>query len=320
MVLYTAEAILGEPLSDKQAEDLSVLAWLVQLQTSYILVCDDIVDRSTIRRGQSTWWCRPEIGQTAVSDAFILNFCIYYLLKLHFKKHFAYIELVEYFQENSFLTEIGQSGDHLIASKGRSNFDGFNMENYDFIITHKGGHFYVMGAMVALIYLGHGTPTNVTQILDVALAFGKYAQVQDDFLDAFADPEVTGKVGTDIEENKCTWLIIQALRRCSPQQREILQSAYGTDKPEDVAKVKEIYRDLKLDEVYTEYERKAIAEITMKINGLDETEGLKKTVFDIMPGMASSYHSILFDTDVWKSVKNSGHKSGRATIGEVTSS
>jgi farnesyl diphosphate synthase len=287
MVLYTAEAILGKPLSDKQAQELSVLAWLVQLQTSYILVCDDMVDRSTIRRGQPTWWCRPEISQTAVSDAFILNFCIYYLLKLHLKGHPAYIDLVEYIQENSFLTEIGQSGDHLIASKGRSGFDGFTMENYDFIITHKGGHFYTMGAMVALIYLELGTPTNVKQILDVALAFGKYAQVQDDFLDAFADPAATGKVGTDIEENKCTWLIIQALQRCTPDLRAVLESAYGTEDAENVAKVKAIYRDLRLDEVYCEYERKAVAEIKAMINQVDERDGLRKAVFDIMPGKVS---------------------------------
>lgn len=47
--------------------------------------------------------------------------------------------------------------------------------------------------------------------------------VQDDFLDCFGDPAVTGKVGTDIEENKCSWLVVQALNKASPEQRQILQ-------------------------------------------------------------------------------------------------
>lgn len=46
---------------------------------------------------------------------------------------------------------------------------------------------------------------------------------KDDYLDCFGDPKVMGKVGTDIEECKCSWLIIQALKKCSHQQREILE-------------------------------------------------------------------------------------------------
>ena len=46
--------------------------------------------------------------------------------------------------------------------------------------------------------------------------------LQDDFLDCFGDPTVTGKVGTDIEENKCSWLVVQALQRATLSQREVL--------------------------------------------------------------------------------------------------
>ena len=46
---------------------------------------------------------------------------------------------------------------------------------------------------------------------------------QDDFLDCFGDPAVTGKIGTDIEDNKCSWLVVQALARVTPQQRAVLE-------------------------------------------------------------------------------------------------
>jgi farnesyl diphosphate synthase len=115
VVPFTAEASLGQPLTAEQVNELCILGWLVQFQTSYILICDDIVDNSDTRRGQPTWWRRPEIGYTAVSDAFIINFCIYYLLRKYFEKHPAYMDLVHQFQDNSFLTEIGQSADHLIV-------------------------------------------------------------------------------------------------------------------------------------------------------------------------------------------------------------
>jgi len=47
--------------------------------------------------------------------------------------------------------------------------------------------------------------------------------VQDDYIDCFGDPSLTGKVGTDIEDNKCSWLIVQALSRASNEQRSVLE-------------------------------------------------------------------------------------------------
>ena len=52
--------------------------------------------------------------------------------------------------------------------------------------------------------------------------------LQDDYIDCYGDPAVTGKVGTDIEENKCGWLVIQALQRVSPEQRKVLEARSTT--------------------------------------------------------------------------------------------
>ena len=42
-------------------------------------------------------------------------------------------------------------------------------------------------------------------------------------MDCFGDPKITGKVGTDIEDNKCSWLVVQALAKANAEQRALLE-------------------------------------------------------------------------------------------------
>lgn len=42
-------------------------------------------------------------------------------------------------------------------------------------------------------------------------------------MDCYGDPAVTGKIGTDIQDNKCSWLVVKALEVMSPEQRTVLE-------------------------------------------------------------------------------------------------
>jgi len=92
------------------------------------------------------------------------------------------------------------------------------------------------------------------QAKTILLEMGQFFQVQDDYLDCFGDPEVTGKIGTDIQDGKCTWLAVVALQRASPEQKALLADCYGSKDPEKVAAVKELYEQLGLPSTYATYE------------------------------------------------------------------
>jgi len=98
--------------------------------------------------------------------------------------------------------------------------------------------------------------------MKVTLRIGFLFQVQDDYLDCFGDPRVTGKVGTDIQDAKCTWLIVQAVQLASPAQRKILESHYGTHCENASNRIKEVYRELELEDAFREFEKKAYREIS----------------------------------------------------------
>jgi len=103
---------------------------------------------------------------------------------------------------------------------------------------------------------------------------GTYFQVQDDYLDCFGDPEVIGKIGTDIEDFKCSWLVVQALERANESQLHRLDANYGKTDPSCVAEVKAVYRDLGIQDVFLEYERTSYKELISSIEA-QENESLQ---------------------------------------------
>lgn len=42
------------------------------------------------------------------------------------------------------------------------------------------------------------------------------------------------QVGTDIQDNKCSWLVVQALQHATPEQRDVLLENYAIDEEEKV--------------------------------------------------------------------------------------
>jgi len=59
------------------------------------------------------------------------------------------------------------------------------------------------------------------------------------------------------------------------------QANYGRKDAECEMRVKEVFNQLKLDQLYYEYEEKVVAELKSKIAAVDESRGFKAEVLDV---------------------------------------
>ncbi|KAL8924249.1 MAG: hypothetical protein Q9172_002762 [Xanthocarpia lactea] len=280
-VVDTTSVLLQRSLSKDEFFHSATLGWLTELLQAFFLVSDDIMDSSQTRRGQPCWYKFPKVGMIAINDAFMLESSIYILLRQHFSSHPSYAGFLEIFHTTAFQTEIGQLCDLLTAPEDHVDLSQFSLEKHSFIVTYKTAYYsFYLPVALSLHYTSLATPNNLKQSHDILIPLGQYFQIQDDYLDAYGAPEVIGKIGTDILDNKCSWVINQALERATPEQRKTLDECYGRKDNELEAKVKKVFKELELEKVYLEYEENAVGKIREMISKVDESEGLKRGLFE----------------------------------------
>lgn len=254
---------------------------MIELLQAFFLVSDDIMDSSITRRGSPCWYRQDGVGMIAINDAFMLEASIYSLLKKYFRKHPSYVDFIELFHETTFQTELGQTCDLLTAPEDHVDLDNFSMDKYTFIVIYKTAYYsFYLPIALALYQLELATPKNLKQAEDILIPMGEYFQIQDDYLDNFGNPEHIGKIGTDIMDNKCSWLVNQALKIATPEQRKVLEENYGQKNSQKEAVVKKLFGELKLEQRYIDYEEKRVGELRKLIGNVDESEGLKKSIFE----------------------------------------
>ena len=281
----------GEPVSGEALADAHAVGGCIELLQAYFLVADDVMDNSEMRRGQPCWYRRPDVGLIAVNDAFILKSCLFSTLRRRFTSRPAlHSALIELFNEVTLQTELGQLLDlQTQPPNGRTNLAVCDAKRYHSIVKYKTA-FYTIWLPVAgaLILSEQHTPAVLAVAKPLAMRIGVYFQVQDDFLDCYGDYATLGKIGTDIIEGKCSWLLVTALQRLRPAAAGTgaeatraqatlasLTEHYGINERQgataaEVAEhetiVKALFAELELEAAYKAYEESSAAEIQAMID------------------------------------------------------
>lgn len=295
-VLAVLRSLRSGELSTFDMARAAVLGWAIEFLQAFFLVADDVMDESKTRRGQPCWYKLPNVGWIAINDAFLLESYVFQILKTHFgHEPRIYAQLLELLLDVIAKTECGQLLDLTSQPKVEANPSGnnnnnntpkidinrFTLERYNLIVKYKTAFysFYLPTAM-GMILSDIRDPKAYDLATRICCRMGEYFQVQDDVLDCFGDPQVIGKIGTDIQDNKCSWLVVQALLRVNDKQRKVLEANYGQWNDAKVAKVKALYKELDLEKVFSEYEESSYAAIQQEVEAISHI--MPKDVFEVL--------------------------------------
>ncbi|XP_063711169.1 farnesyl pyrophosphate synthase-like [Symsagittifera roscoffensis] len=268
---------------EKQAlkEQAIYVGWAVEIMQAFFLIADDMMDHSETRRGKPCWYKVPSVDLDAINDTFFLEQIVYKLIKAKCHKLPCYPKIVDLFHDIVYRTTIGQTMDLVTAPVGKPNLDKFSEERYLSIATYKTAYYSIYLPIVCAVLLtGLDSEKLLKKIEEISIGLGVYFQIQDDFLDLYGDPAVTGKIGTDIQDNKCSWLVVQALKHCSNKQRDILNENYGYFDDLKIEKVKEVFEQLDLKSRFREYEDSSYHKLMENISKL-ENDGVKNA-FEVL--------------------------------------
>ncbi|TPX51577.1 hypothetical protein SeMB42_g01860 [Synchytrium endobioticum] len=271
MVLTALESLRNRELTEDEIFKAQTLGWCIEWLQAFFLIADDIMDGSQTRRGQPCWYKMAGVGLMAINDGFVIESCIYKLLKKYFKNDEYYVDLLELFHEVTYQTELGQLMDLITAPEDKVDLAKFSIQKHAWIVEYKTAYYsFYLPIAAAMRMAGIQDDKAYKQAMDVLIPLGEYFQVQDDYLDCYGTPEMIGKIGTDIQDNKCSWLIVQALSRASAEQRKLLDQNYGKKDEKSVAIVKDVYRQLAIEDVFEKYEAQSKERIEALISKLDE--------------------------------------------------
>ncbi|CAG6015368.1 unnamed protein product [Menidia menidia] len=235
-----------------------LVGWCIEMLQAFFLMADDIMDGSQTRRGQPCWYKKEEIGLDAINDSLLVEGSIYRILRRHCRDQPYYVHLLELFNETTFQTELGQTLDLMTAPPGQIDLSRFTMERYKTIVKYKTAFYSFYLPVASAMYMaGIKSEEEHNNAKHILLEMGEFFQIQDDYLDCYGDPAVTGKIGTDIQDNKCSWLVVKALEVMTPKQRSELEACYGRSDEASVAKVKALFNTLQMQSLYHKYEEES---------------------------------------------------------------
>lgn len=232
--------------SDSSDDDKIIEASIfIELMQAYLLIHDDIMDNSYLRRGKDTLHrIFSKIKNCNGMSMAILagNLCASYAYESILKSSF------DNKQKISALNYIGWINDRENYGQALDilPFSEISEEDIMKIYELKTATYTIQGPVFAGAVLAGASSEQINELKEYAYNIGIAFQIQDDINGVFGEVDKLGKPNdSDIKEGKKTLLIAKALELCSFDEKNFLLENYGNKNIDEktIDKIRKIIKD-----------------------------------------------------------------------------
>ncbi|GAC1485781.1 MAG: polyprenyl synthetase family protein [Flavisolibacter sp.] len=273
---------MGNELFDEINPDAWQVATAIELFHNFTLVHDDIMDEAPMRRGMQTVHHKYGTSTALLAGDVMLVGAYEYLNKISAK----YLNLIIHlFNQTAREVCEGQQLDMDFEKEANVKFP-----QYLHMINLKTSVLLAASLKMGAIMGGAGE-RNQNLVYEFGRKLGLAFQVQDDYLDAFGDPEKFGKqIGGDIKANKKTFLLIHALETANGPQKSQLEKLLKTNDEGKVQGVLALYRQCKVDQWASELKDRFIKEAYLHLEDIAVLSKRKESLRELAAYLTGRQH------------------------------
>lgn len=265
--------LMGNELFDNINADAWHVATAIELFHNFTLIHDDMMDKATLRRGLPTVHTKYGDSTALLSGDVMLIVAYEYLNKINpsYLRH-----IIAIFNKTAKQVCEGQQLD-----MDFEKVSSVQPEDYLHMIELKTSVLLAASLQMGAI-LGGASAGNCNHIYELGRNLGIAFQIQDDYLDAFGDPEKFGKaVGGDIRQNKKTFLLLHALQHADADQQAELQSLMQSNPADKVQRILTIYKACNVDSWAKDLKDKYVAKALQHLEDIAVVSSRKKSLYEL---------------------------------------
>jgi geranylgeranyl diphosphate synthase type II len=274
-LLLAANALFGG-----SEEEVRGAALGIETFHNFTLLHDDLMDRSPLRRGQPTVYCKWDENTAILSGDTMYALAWRYFLRQPSPR---LREILQCFNETAIEVCEGQQKD---MNFERLALDGVSIDDYTDMIRQKTAVLLAGALKIGALYAG-APESEVEKLYRFGIHLGLAFQLQDDLLDGYGDTAVFGKkTGQDIRDNKKTYLPLRTLQLGSAEQRKALLELFAAkdnmDEEEKVRRVMALYDTVGLRTAVEEAIAAEFDAAKQSLDSIDAAETGKKPLRELM--------------------------------------
>ena len=242
------------------------LGWAQEILQASFLVADDFMDRTPLRRGKPCWYIKDDNSYCSVSDSYFLENLIYLVID-HYLSGYS-VETVREIKNLFWFTTLKTAFGQFIDMTPKAP----TIENWNLMVENKTSYYSIWAPFVTGLCASQKIPKDVwnsQELREILIRAGKLFQCQDDWIDIYGTSAKIGKVGSDIQEGKVTWLFAKAMEIGNEQQKKQLMENNGHKEQEKVNTVKQIYSDLHIEEICLHHQEQEYDNVKQVLEKID---------------------------------------------------